>query len=412
MAAATRVPVRDVRFRIPVPHVGRHADLSLPQTQARINDLATKVFTAYEIQKMRTYIPDLQFKVEEAPLIQFNMLDTNSSDDVKAKLGRFIAAVYMYDILTNMMRDYNERVRNVTSSNLLTTDSNEVGKIATALRGFKAVYKGTDKVFLQRIPADVLENAKAGGKVLVPSPGLSPLPTTKVTVGEDELEGIQIDIKLPAAADLPKYNLAKDKPTVVSDDCQPAKMIYHLGSGNINYTTFASIHHERLGKLVPGTDFDNPLIPFIRRDILAFNRLRIAILNAIDAWAMTDTALKSVTAPEDAKIEMPDYLRTLMVADQRVSGLPQPSCGSGFAGVFYDADPANPKKKAKIVDPYIVAADGSLVENPRAKYGPYCQRKRMTSDLLSGVTTGGPGRVANFHTGSARRVKKTTRRRR
>eukprot|EP00899_Mesostigma_viride_P029271 jgi/Mesvir1/9529/Mv08955-RA.1 len=123
MAAAIGVPVRDVRFRIPVPHVGRHADLRSPQTQARINDLATKVFTAYEIQKMRTYIPDLQFKVEEAPLIQFNMLDTNSSDDVKEKLGRFIAAVYMYDILTNMMRDYNERVRNVTSSNLLTTDS-------------------------------------------------------------------------------------------------------------------------------------------------------------------------------------------------------------------------------------------------------------------------------------------------
>eukprot|EP00899_Mesostigma_viride_P029789 jgi/Mesvir1/9996/Mv05788-RA.1 len=98
MAAAIRVPVRDVRFRIPVPHVGRHADLRSPQTQARINDLATKVFTAYEIQKMRTYIPDLQFKVEEAPLIQFNMLDTNSSDDVKEKLGRFIAAVYMYDI--------------------------------------------------------------------------------------------------------------------------------------------------------------------------------------------------------------------------------------------------------------------------------------------------------------------------
>eukprot|EP00899_Mesostigma_viride_P013408 jgi/Mesvir1/22068/Mv12723-RA.1 len=187
-------------------------------------------------------------------------------------------------------------------------------------------------------------------------------------------------------------------------------MIYHLGSGSIDYTNFADIHHERLKKLVSGTKFNNPLIPFIRRDILAFNRLRIAILNAIDAWAMTDTALKSIQAPSSA-IDMPDYLRTLMVADQRVSGLPQPSCGSGFAGVFYDADPADPKKKAKIVDPYIVAADGSLVENPRAKYGPYCQRKRMTSDLLSGVTTGGPGRVANFHTGSARRVKKTTRRR-
>eukprot|EP00899_Mesostigma_viride_P000268 jgi/Mesvir1/10241/Mv08561-RA.1 len=382
-----------------------------PQTQARINDLATKVFTAYEIQKMRTYIPDLQFKVEEAPLIQFNMLDTNSSDDVKEKLGRFIAAVYMYDILTNMMRDYNERVRNVTSSNLLTTDSNEVGKIATALRGFKAVYKGTDKVFLQRIPADVLENAKVGTAVVVPSPGLSPLPTTKVKVGDEELEGIEVQISIPVAGDLPKYNLAKDKPAEVSDDCQPAKMIYHLGSGNIDYTNFASIHHERLKKLVPKTDFDNPLIPFIRRDILAFNRLRIAILNAIDAWAMTDTALKSIRAP-DGDIDMPDYLRTLMVADQRVSGLPQPSCGSGFAGVFYDADPTDSKKKAKIVDPYIVAADGSLVENPRAKYGPYCQRKRMTSDLLSGVTTGGPGRVANFHTGSARRVKKATRRRR
>eukprot|EP00899_Mesostigma_viride_P003702 jgi/Mesvir1/13332/Mv20264-RA.1 len=359
---------------------------------------------------MRTYIPDLQFKVEEAPLIQFNMLDTNSSDDVKEKLGRFIAAVYMYDILTNMMRDYNERVRNVTSSNLLTTDSNEVGKIATALRGFKATYNNVtpDDVFLHRIPADVLENAVAGKEVFVPSPGLSPLPTTKGRVDGEEMQGIKVKISKATKDDLPKYNLVKDS-TEPSDDCQPARMIFHLGSGNIEYSNFAPIHQERLKKLVPDTNFNNPLIPFIRRDILAFNRLRIAILNAIDAWAMTDVALKSIE--NKSMDQMPDYLRTLMVADQRVSGLPQPSCGTGFAGVFYDADPADPKKKAKIVDPYIVAADGSLVENPKARYGPYCQRKRMTSDLLSGVTTGGPGRVANFHTGSARRVKKTTRRR-
>eukprot|EP00899_Mesostigma_viride_P001034 jgi/Mesvir1/10931/Mv11472-RA.1 len=381
-----------------------------PQTQARINDLATKVFTAYDIQKMRTYIPDLQFKVEEAPLINFNMLD--AAGGLKDRLGRFIAAVYLYDILTNMMRDFNERVRNVTSSNLLTTDVKEVGKIATALRGFVATYNnGTgETVYLHRIPADLLERAEADKTIMVPSPGLSPLPTTegKSADGAD-ITGIEVTIKIPAPTDLPMYNLASGSTTEASDDCQPARIIYQIGSGEISIAKFAAVHQDRIKKLVPGDAFDNPLIPFIRRDILAFNRLRIAILNAIDAWAVTDIALKSI---ENGSAEdMPGYLRKLMVADQRVSGLPQPSCGEGFAGVFYDADPAS-TKKAKIVDPYIVAADGSLVENPKAKFGPYCQRKRVTSDLLSGVTTGGEGRVANFHVGGARRVKKTTRRRR
>eukprot|EP00899_Mesostigma_viride_P028617 jgi/Mesvir1/8940/Mv06654-RA.1 len=104
------------------------------------------------------------------------------------------------------------------------------------------------------------------------------------------------------------------------------------------------------------------IAPFVKRDLLAFNRMRSAILNQIDSWWRNHGALAMV---DGGVADAPwKSMARMMNADYRVSGLPQPSCPPGYGSLFFNKDPSDPT--AKIVDPYIVAADGSLVENPNA----------------------------------------------
>eukprot|EP00899_Mesostigma_viride_P024319 jgi/Mesvir1/5071/Mv06280-RA.1 len=112
--------------------------------------------------------------------------------------------------------------------------------------------------------------------------------------------------------------------------------------------------------------------------------MRTSILNQIDSWWRNAGALALVKG-----VHLSEPWRAfadLVDADYRVSGLPQPSCGSGYGAVFFNVDPAskNAQDKLRIVDPYIVAADGSVVENPNAVYGPVCARSKMSKDLFGG----------------------------
>eukprot|EP00899_Mesostigma_viride_P014849 jgi/Mesvir1/23365/Mv21060-RA.1 len=372
-----------------------------PQTQERVNDLATKIFTSYELQSLRTYMPNLQFTIEECPIIQHNILDgSTGTGNLKTKLQEFIKSVYVYDILTNVMRDYHERVTNATNFNLNSMDKKLLGKITNALRGFVAT-DPDGNVFFGRIPPEILMNAE-GDKVTVPSLGLVP-------DGE-----IQLTVSAITTKDhVPEYNTVKGKDDEISDDCQPAKLIYHLSQDEIGLGGFSKIHKDRIDACGGVTDkLQNKIAPFVKRDVLAFNRMRIAILNTIASWARSEGTLQGLgdgvkdhTKPITGTV-MASYLAALGIADTRVTGLPQYSCGPGYGGVFYDGDPRNPNVKARIVDPYIVAADGTLVENPRAIFGPVCQRQRATSDLLSGITTGGGGQVSNFggHPAMSRKI--------
>eukprot|EP00899_Mesostigma_viride_P011096 jgi/Mesvir1/19989/Mv13246-RA.1 len=152
-----------------------------PQTQERVNDLATKIFTSYELQSLRTYLPNLQFTIEECPMIKHNVLSaTTGSSKTKDTLYNFIRSVYVYDILTNVMRDFHERVTNATNFNLNSMDTDLLGKIANALRGFVAA-DTSGKVYLGRIsPEDlskaVEKTATTGttATITVPSLGLVP----------------------------------------------------------------------------------------------------------------------------------------------------------------------------------------------------------------------------------------------
>eukprot|EP00899_Mesostigma_viride_P028615 jgi/Mesvir1/8939/Mv06653-RA.1 len=110
-----------------------------PQMQARVEDLASKIFTPYELQKLRTYVPDIKFTAEEAKLYEHNIIDTDVN--FKKKLREFVASIYVYDILANAMRDINERVANATKEGVLDTSRKELGKIVNSLRGFVALAK-------------------------------------------------------------------------------------------------------------------------------------------------------------------------------------------------------------------------------------------------------------------------------
>eukprot|EP00899_Mesostigma_viride_P006711 jgi/Mesvir1/16040/Mv08336-RA.1 len=108
------------------------------QAQQRINDFASKIFTPYELQKLRTYIPGIKFVVEEAGLYTQNIVEKSHLLD---KLRNFVASAYIYDILGSLMRDINERVRRATDSSLLEVDRAEMAKLVNALRGFVATEK-------------------------------------------------------------------------------------------------------------------------------------------------------------------------------------------------------------------------------------------------------------------------------
>eukprot|EP00899_Mesostigma_viride_P013875 jgi/Mesvir1/22489/Mv04296-RA.1 len=109
------------------------------QAQQRINDFASKIFTPYELQKLRTYIPGIKFVVEEAGLYKQNIVEKDTGpNSLLPKLQGFVASVYIYDILGSLMRDINERVRRATDSSLLEVDRAEMAKLVNALRGFVA----------------------------------------------------------------------------------------------------------------------------------------------------------------------------------------------------------------------------------------------------------------------------------
>eukprot|EP00899_Mesostigma_viride_P014848 jgi/Mesvir1/23364/Mv21059-RA.1 len=454
------------------------------QTQARINDLATKVFTAYELQKLRAYIPNITFRVEEAKLYQHNILDSDKM--LRFKLQPFVAVVYIYDILTNTMRDINERVVNSTKTSLLNTSRAEVAKILNVLRGFLAVERSNSNpedpvaigkvneyVYMTRIPISVLDMiqkidiADPGDTVKVSKKGLISTKiaakviggkliqdkTEKDPVAAKDVEAFRvfapgplsygnpdmISVYLNTKNTLPAYNFQQDSKDdsligvvdtdKVSSDCLPSALIPLLFKESFtrgDILTFAPKHVSNLMALfhdVPiktakevnfgdfGEEFPNLIVNFIRRDLIAFNRLRSAILNHIDAWWRNAGALALVSKPE--KTAPWRNFANLMVADYRVSGIPQPSCGPGTGPVFFNMDPTDPDSagKLKVVDPYIVASDGSLVENPNAVYGPVCSRSKIQRDLFSGGTGGAypsmdGGPLPNFHGGEAKRTRR------
>eukprot|EP00899_Mesostigma_viride_P005899 jgi/Mesvir1/1530/Mv14513-RA.1 len=452
-------------------------------SQARVDDLAMKVFTTYEIQKLRTYIPNIRFRAEEANLYKHNIIDelpNNRNQQLKYKVCQFTACMYVYDILTNLMRDMAQRVRNATSTGVLDTSRVEMGKLANTLRGFVAyeIPMGTTQgeenasrgignfagfsgivneyVYLGKLPIEALRSAPllnmAGGGTNVmytvanrnpQSRGYSAVTDVPVLGLDNMRKKIEVVAYENVRATVPVFNAKTSlAASLVSDDVLPSRLIAILTDQLIRPSDFSKHHRDRFKALgvdywandndfnvnaaVPTDPADNWMYPgqapipfenivqkFIRRDVLAFNRLRLDCLALIDQWWRSHGVLQTIGS--DSKSRPHLTLSRMMNVDYKVSGIPG-SCGRGSAPVFFNVDPAGPDGEyARIVDPYIRAPDGSMVENPMARVGPICQRRMGDSDLLSGYPTGGPGPTSNMVTshlmGAHRRRRVATKKR-
>eukprot|EP00899_Mesostigma_viride_P010926 jgi/Mesvir1/19835/Mv13125-RA.1 len=468
---------------------------------SRVDELAGKVFTGYELQKLRTYIPNLRFTADEANLVTHNMygdqdqnpnaggLQPNGS--LQTKLRNFIGSVYVYDILTSLMRDISERVRRAVDEGVLDTNRAEIGKLVNALRGFVAVEHDDGqaaplapvdlnvRVYLSRISPNVL--AKIGAlrpNYVVANTSGNGMTQAAITLEEgqgiyrvgpnglmsgagtsfpDKIQAITL-----AADNLPSYNTlvppgvgGQGLGNFPSDDSIPSNLLKQLTQDTIDPTMLSMLHRKKMQALklddvvtpagaiagdrantfwqgqaaaIPTNPnraglnnvmwrdaagaadkgFPNIIQKFIRMDVLMFNRMRIMILNEIDKWWKNQGALSSISnlgAADPTKAML-----RLMDADYRVSGVPTPQCGPGSSAVFYNRDPNGPRGYlARVVPPYIVAADGTMVENPEAIFGPFCQRRQGIPDLVSTYPTGGPGQSSNLISSHLMGAKKTRR---
>eukprot|EP00899_Mesostigma_viride_P028845 jgi/Mesvir1/9145/Mv14395-RA.1 len=167
--------------------------------------------------------------------------------------------------------------------------------------------------------------------------------------------------------------------------------------------------------------FDNVIASFIKRDIIAFNALRGQILDKIDVWWKRNGALASMTQTVPAGYADPiQFIQNIQKATYALTGS-IPKCPKGSATVWYDKDPAS-DPKARIVDEFIMAADGTRVRNPFAKVG-MCADEPFQADAMTGYpTTGysvdptGPHYQVNGarrykrHSTAARRTRKPARR--
>eukprot|EP00899_Mesostigma_viride_P027656 jgi/Mesvir1/8075/Mv10526-RA.1 len=199
---------------------------------------------------------------------------------------------------------------------------------------------------------------------------------------------------------------------------------------NSNDVTFAAAgieprrYKSQFESIPAGVDFfkfDNVIASFIKRDIIAFNALRGQILDKIDIWWKRNGALACMTQTVPAGYADPiQFIQNIQKATYALTGS-IPKCPKGSATVWYDKDPAS-DPKARIVDEFIMAADGTRVRNPFAKFG-MCADEPFQADAMTGYpTTGysvdptGPHYQVNGarrykrHSTAARRTRKPARR--
>eukprot|EP00899_Mesostigma_viride_P009120 jgi/Mesvir1/18209/Mv09488-RA.1 len=167
-------------------------------------------------------------------------------------------------------------------------------------------------------------------------------------------------------------------------------------------------------------EFDNVIASFIKRDIIAFNALRGQILDKIDIWWKRNGALASMTQTVPAGYADPiQFIQNIQKATYALTGN-IPKCPKGSATIWYDKDPSD--SKARIVDEFIMAADGTRVRNPFAKVG-MCADEPFQADAMTGypnagysVDPTGPHYQVNGarrykrHSTAARRTRKPARR--
>eukprot|EP00899_Mesostigma_viride_P009779 jgi/Mesvir1/18802/Mv01308-RA.1 len=142
-----------------------------PEFQARVEGLKRFIFTEDEIDRLNTFLPNIRFVIEEAPLYKRFIIEDDPA--LLRRLQLFVASLYIYDLTENIMRDLENRVRRAVSANFVDTGMGEMGKIVNALRGFLCVetrhlpLRAADKpknlnkhVYMKRIEPTIMANLR------------------------------------------------------------------------------------------------------------------------------------------------------------------------------------------------------------------------------------------------------------
>eukprot|EP00899_Mesostigma_viride_P016848 jgi/Mesvir1/25164/Mv18844-RA.1 len=235
--------------------------------QKRVQGLAGYIFTEYEMVKLAKYLPNIRFVVEEAPLYKRAILDSDKA--LLQKLQRFVASVYIYDLLHNVMRDLHDRVKRAVSGNFVDTSRAEMGKLVNAFRGYVVVEaekmpllrgsRASDlnrRVYMKRIPASVTASITAlepqeemyarWGRIIE-------FPDTSLI---DKTAKVRVFSLTPE--NLPSANMLLGGDP--SDDSVPARLLQQLASPTIDCSYLSMAHRFRLAEL--DVDFPPPNINY------------------------------------------------------------------------------------------------------------------------------------------------------
>eukprot|EP00899_Mesostigma_viride_P015709 jgi/Mesvir1/24139/Mv10856-RA.1 len=234
--------------------------------QKRVQGLAGYIFTEYEMVKLAKYLPNIRFVVEEAPLYKRAILDSDKA--LLRKLQRFVASVYIYDLLHNVMRDLHDRVQRAVSGNFIDTSRAEMAKLVNAFRGYVVVEADklpikegerprdlNRRVYMKRIPPSVtasITNLETFTDAHYRT-GAIEFPDTSLIDKTAKVRVFSL-----TAENLPSANmLLGGEP---SDDSVPARLLQQLASPTIDCSYLSMAHRFRLSEL--NVDFPPPNINY------------------------------------------------------------------------------------------------------------------------------------------------------
>eukprot|EP00899_Mesostigma_viride_P003776 jgi/Mesvir1/1339/Mv16886-RA.1 len=228
-----------------------------PEFQARVEGLKRFIFTEDEIDRLNTFLPNIRFVIEEAPLYKRSIIEDDPA--LLRRLQLFVASLYIYDLTENIMRDLENRVRRAVSANFVDTGMGEMGKIVNALRGFLCVetrhlpLRAADKpktlnkhVYMKRIEPTIMANLR-----LEPIDSLwlggrgfdgTTIPDMSVMGKTATVRFFQLD-----PSNLPSANVLLGGDP--SDDCIPSGILLQLAKRRIDCSYLSIPHRLRLHEL-------------------------------------------------------------------------------------------------------------------------------------------------------------------
>eukprot|EP00899_Mesostigma_viride_P015781 jgi/Mesvir1/24203/Mv10919-RA.1 len=226
----------------------------LREEQRRVEELAGKVFTPYEMDKLHTYIPGIRYVIEETELYGRIPEDGDNEDAMVRKLREFVAVVYVYDLLCALMRELERRVKYATDYSLRDTSQNEMFKLLNALRGFIAYeYSQADpRPYMEAIPSSVMKDIGERGLQSIDTVRAPPDADNSHTIPANSAAYVTKPVKIRVFPNIPG-SLPRIPQLLTGElaaEGDPSLLIRLLASSQIDISLFSIQHRDRLAEVI------------------------------------------------------------------------------------------------------------------------------------------------------------------